>query len=116
MREDPDDAEITIVPANLVWEETLTLPGPDDEQLRSLYPRINVTAGDPYYIEFGNDTGDGEWSIFRHWGPIDEYPARSRKAAAIMLMIQNNLDPSVAQFPYELVTYGGNVSCQLAGK
>lgn len=40
--------------------------------------------------------------------PIDQYPARSRQAAAIMLMIQNNLDPAVAQFPHELVTYGGN--------
>lgn len=40
--------------------------------------------------------------------PIDEYPARSRKAAAVMLMIQNNLDPNVAQHPYELVIYGGN--------
>jgi len=39
---------------------------------------------------------------------IDDYPARSRQAAAIMLMIQNNLDPQVAQFPHELVTYGGN--------
>ncbi len=43
-----------------------------------------------------------------HARPIDEYPARSRQAAAIMLMIQNNLDPQVAQFPHELVTYGGN--------
>lgn len=40
--------------------------------------------------------------------PISEYPARSRQAAAIMLMIQNNLDKAVAQHPYELVTYGGN--------
>lgn len=40
--------------------------------------------------------------------PIDEYPAKSRQAAAIMLMIQNNLDPAVAQHPYELITYGGN--------
>jgi urocanate hydratase len=40
--------------------------------------------------------------------PIDEYPARSPQAAAIMLMIQNNLDPEVAQHPHELVTYGGN--------
>ncbi len=39
---------------------------------------------------------------------IDEYPARSRKAAAIMMMIQNNLDPRVAQHPHELITYGGN--------
>ncbi len=40
--------------------------------------------------------------------PISEYPARCREAAAIMLMIQNNLDPAVAQHPHELVTYGGN--------
>lgn len=40
--------------------------------------------------------------------PIDQYPAKSRHAAAIMLMIQNNLDPAVAQHPHELITYGGN--------
>ena len=40
--------------------------------------------------------------------PIDHYPAKSRQAAAIMLMIQNNLDPAVAQHPHELITYGGN--------
>jgi len=40
--------------------------------------------------------------------PIEAYPANSRKAAAIMLMIQNNLDPAVAQHPEELITYGGN--------
>ncbi|MFL2977410.1 MAG: urocanate hydratase [Candidatus Thalassarchaeaceae archaeon] len=40
--------------------------------------------------------------------PIDSYPAKSKHAAAIMLMIQNNLDPTVAQFPHELITYGGN--------
>jgi len=40
--------------------------------------------------------------------PIGEYPAKSRQAAAIMLMIQNNLDPAVAQHPHELITYGGN--------
>ena len=40
--------------------------------------------------------------------PIDEYPHRSRQAAAIMMMIQNNLDPHVAQHPHELITYGGN--------
>ena len=40
--------------------------------------------------------------------PIDEYPARSRQAAAIMAMIQNNLDYRVAQHPHELITYGGN--------
>lgn len=40
--------------------------------------------------------------------PIEEYPAHSRQAAAIMLMIQNNLDKAVAQHPHELITYGGN--------
>ena len=40
--------------------------------------------------------------------PINEYPAQSRQAAAIMAMIQNNLDPRVAQQPHELITYGGN--------
>ncbi|MCF6365741.1 MAG: urocanate hydratase [Bacteroidales bacterium] len=40
--------------------------------------------------------------------PIYEYPAKSQKAAAIMLMIQNNLNPAVAQHPEELITYGGN--------
>ena len=40
--------------------------------------------------------------------PIQEYPAKSKQAAAIMLMIQNNLDHAVAQHPHELITYGGN--------
>ena len=40
--------------------------------------------------------------------PIDWYPAKCQQAAAIMLMIQNNLDPAVAQHPHELITYGGN--------
>jgi len=40
--------------------------------------------------------------------PINSYPTNSLQAAAIMLMIQNNLDNSVAQFPHELITYGGN--------
>jgi urocanate hydratase len=40
--------------------------------------------------------------------PIEEYPAKSKQAAAIMLMIQNNLNHEVAQHPHELITYGGN--------
>lgn len=40
--------------------------------------------------------------------PISAYPAKSQQASAIMLMIQNNLDPAVAQHPHELITYGGN--------
>ncbi|MFO8054669.1 MAG: urocanate hydratase, partial [Bacteroidales bacterium] len=39
---------------------------------------------------------------------IDEFPHTSRQAAAIMLMIANNLDNAIAQHPYELITYGGN--------
>lgn len=40
--------------------------------------------------------------------PIDQYPAKCLQAASIMLMIQNNLNPAVAQHPHELITYGGN--------
>ncbi len=43
-----------------------------------------------------------------HARNIDDYPTRCKQAAAIILMIQNNLDPAVAQHPYELITYGGN--------
>lgn len=43
-----------------------------------------------------------------HARPISEYPAQCQQAAAIMLMIQNNLDPTVAKHPHELITYGGN--------
>lgn len=47
-----------------------------------------------------------EYEMFAR--PLDAYPAKSKQAAAIMLMIQNNLDPAVAQHPHELITYGGN--------
>lgn len=43
-----------------------------------------------------------------HARPIDEYPHKCKQAAAIMMMIQNNLDKAVAQHPHELITYGGN--------
>jgi len=49
-----------------------------------------------------------QYSMNAH--PIASYPAKCQKAASIMLMIQNNLDPKVAQFPHELITYGGNGS------
>merc|ERR1719215_976679 len=42
--------------------------------------------------------------------PIDLYPSKCKQAAAVMLMIMNNLDKSVAQFPHHLITYGGNGS------
>ncbi|MFD2552568.1 urocanate hydratase [Bizionia sediminis] len=47
-----------------------------------------------------------EYEIYAR--PIDAYPAKTKQAAAIMLMIQNNLDHAVAQHPHELITYGGN--------
>ena len=63
------------------------------EELR-LYGRIYMYRFRPDYEMFAR--------------PIGEYPAKSRQAAAIMAMIQNNLDPRVAQHPHELITYGGN--------
>ena len=47
-----------------------------------------------------------DYEIYAH--PIEDYPAKSKQAAAIMLMIQNNLDIAIAQHPHELITYGGN--------
>ncbi len=47
-----------------------------------------------------------EYKIYAR--PISEYPAQSTQASAIMMMIQNNLDTTVAQHPWELITYGGN--------
>jgi urocanate hydratase len=47
-------------------------------------------------------------SYAMHARPLSEYPHKSKQAGAIMLMIQNNLDPAVAQHPHELITYGGN--------
>ncbi|MGB0657066.1 MAG: urocanate hydratase, partial [Flavobacteriaceae bacterium] len=66
--------------------------------------------------EFANELNDyGRVYMYRfkpdykmHARPIEEYPAQTPHAAAIMLMIQNNLNPAVAQHPEELITYGGN--------
>ena len=58
------------------------------------YGRIYMYRYRPYYKMYAR--------------PIDDYPHRSLQAAAIMMMIQNNLDPRVAQHPPELITYGGN--------
>ena len=63
------------------------------EELR-LYGRIYMYRFRPTYEMYAR--------------PIDEYPHQSRQAAAIMMMIQNNLDKAVAQHPHELITYGGN--------
>ena len=44
--------------------------------------------------------------------PIEDYPAKSKQAASIMLMIQNNLDYTVAKHPHELITYGNGAVFQ----
>jgi len=59
------------------------------------------TFGRIYMYRFKPD-----YPMYAH--PVHEYPARSQQAAAIMLMIQNNLDPKIAKHPDELITYGGN--------
>ena len=59
------------------------------------------TYGRIYMIRFKPN-----YSIYAR--PIDEYPAKINEAAAIMLMIQNNLNEEIAQHPQELITYGGN--------
>lgn len=75
------------------WHNTLA---PEfAEELRK-YGRIYMYRFKPNYAMYAR--------------PIAEYPAKSQQAAGIMLMIQNNLDPAVAQHPEELITYGGNGS------
>src|SRR5688572_9219268 len=67
---------------------------------REFYEEL-ITYGRIYMYRFRPS-----YSIYAR--PITEYPYKSLQAAAIMLMIQNNLDPAVAQHPHELITYGGN--------
>ena len=67
-------------------------------------------------LEFSNELEDyGHIYMYRfrpdyemYARPINDYPYADKKAGCIMLMIQNNLDPNIAQYPHELVTYGGN--------
>lgn len=73
------------------WHETLA---PEFKEELEKYGRIYMYRFRPGYIMQAR--------------PIDAYPAQCTQAAAIMLMIQNNLDPAVAQHPHELITYGGN--------
>ncbi|MDZ4713885.1 MAG: urocanate hydratase [Cytophagales bacterium] len=80
--------------------------------LRYFHPRHHAFLGPEFYEELIT-FGRIYMHRFRpdypmHARPIYEYPHRSLQAAAIMLMIQNNLDPTVAQHPHELITYGGN--------
>ena len=80
--------------------------------LRYFHPKYHATLAPEFAQELKEH---GRIYMYRlrpehpmHARPIDHYPAKSRQAAAIMLMIQNNLDPAVAQHPHELITYGGN--------
>jgi urocanate hydratase len=80
--------------------------------LRYFHPRHHETLAPEFYKEL---TDHGRIYMYRfrpeypmYARPIREYPFKSLQAGAIMLMIQNNLDPAVAQHPHELITYGGN--------
>ncbi|MDR1758022.1 MAG: urocanate hydratase [Bacteroidales bacterium] len=80
--------------------------------LRYFHPSLHETLAPEFAREL-HDWGRvymyryrPDYSLYAR--PIAQYPAKSRQAAAIMLMIQNNLDPAVAQHPHELITYGGN--------
>lgn len=80
--------------------------------LRYFHPRHHATLASEFYSELQQY---GRIYMYRFRPQyemkarsIDDYPAVSRQAAAIMVMIQNNLDPAVAQHPHELITYGGN--------
>jgi urocanate hydratase len=80
--------------------------------LRYFHPRHHAVLAAEFYQELKHF---GRIYMYRfrpdyamHARPIHDYPHRSVQAAAIMLMIQNNLDPAVAQHPHELITYGGN--------
>ena len=71
------------------------------EELSKDFAEELVTFGRIYMYSYRPD-----YEMFAR--PIEEYPGNSMQAKAIMLMIQNNLDPAVAQHPHELITYGGN--------
>ncbi|MFN4299551.1 MAG: urocanate hydratase [Thermaurantimonas sp.] len=80
--------------------------------LRYFHPRHHADLAHEFYDELERY---GRIYMYRfrpdyemYARPINEYPHKSLQAAAIMLMIQNNLDPRVAQHPHELITYGGN--------
>jgi urocanate hydratase len=80
--------------------------------LRYFHPRHHTVLAPEFFAELQTY---GRIYMYRfrpdyamHARPIGEYPAKCTQAAAIMLMIQNNLDPAVAQHPHELITYGGN--------
>ncbi|MCZ4694571.1 urocanate hydratase [Ancylomarina euxinus] len=76
-------------------------PKPWHKELASEFAQELLDFGRIYMYRFKPD-----YKIYAR--PIQEYPAQSQQAAGIMMMMQNNLDPAVAQHPEELITYGGN--------
>lgn len=108
----PEDPEVSRAPARprILSEDEKRLalknalryfPADFHEQLAGEFKNELDTDGRIYMRRFRPD-----YPMYAR--PIEEYPAKSRQAAAVMVMIQNNLDPRVAQHPYELITYGGN--------
>jgi urocanate hydratase len=80
--------------------------------LRYFHPKHHAVLAPEFYEELQKF---GRIYMYRlrprykmHARPVNEYPHQTLQAAAIMVMIQNNLDPAVAQHPHELITYGGN--------
>jgi len=76
-------------------------PKPWHKELAAEFAQELLDFGRIYMYRFKPD-----YKIYAR--PIQEYPAKSQQAAGIMMMMQNNLDPAVAQHPEELITYGGN--------
>ena len=108
----PHDASVSHAPIRKdilsVEEKKLALhnalryfPEKFHEVLAEEFSRELETYGRVYMYRFRPD-----YKMYAR--PIDAYPHKTKQAAAIMLMITNNLDPAVAQHPHELITYGGN--------
>jgi urocanate hydratase len=80
--------------------------------LRYFHPKYHGVLAPEFYkelLDYGRIYMYRFMPDYKIWArPIEDYPHQSWQAAAIMLMIQNNLDPAVAQHPQELITYGGN--------
>ena len=92
----------------------------DDEKCLALHNALRYFPTDDHEVlsrEFADELNTYGRIYMHRYRPVEErmcahpintYPAKSNHAAAIMMMIQNNLDPDVAQYPHELITYGGN--------
>ncbi|MFH1466947.1 MAG: urocanate hydratase [Pseudomonadota bacterium] len=108
----PEDAEVSHAPARpdvlSPAEKALAL----HNALRYLPARLHPLIAPELALELEREGRIYMRRLRPHYAmrarPIEAYPARCPQAAAIMLMIQNNLDPDVAQHPHELITYGGN--------